>query len=254
MNTPSPEQYAARGFFPNGLIQPPGSFRFSMDALLLASFAVRHCLPEGRGARVLDLGCGCGAAGLACLLAREDAVVLGVDCFPELTRAAAENAALLGVAERYASRALDLEEAACRETLPRWQCDVVIANMPYRAPGSGRLPASPVRRKALFAGPGTVSAFVRSAAQALRPDGCFALVHPWKTRGALFTVLETEGFSHRTVLPVLGTPGKPLLCLVRMESGTAGTGSRELPALVLRHSGGVYSGEALAFCPWLGRA
>ncbi|WP_127479737.1 class I SAM-dependent methyltransferase [Nocardioides pantholopis] len=53
------------------------------------------------GGRVLDLGCGYGVIGLAVAVAAETAVVTGVDVNERAVLLANENAASLGVADRY---------------------------------------------------------------------------------------------------------------------------------------------------------
>lgn len=247
----SPAIAAAREYFPRGLFQPPGSFRFSADALLLAAFVLRRCLAESQGASFLDLGCGCGVVGLACLLAKSDAVCLGVDISPELVAAARANAASLGLEDRFSARKVNLVSMEELATIPEAAFSVVAANMPYRAAGSGRLPASAIRRGALFAGRETMAAFLRGACRALAPGGELALVYPRDTLKDLATALEGQGLFPRLVLPVSTGCGPPTLCLVRAEKGGPGGEAAIEAPLVLRDGGGEYAGEAAAFCPWL---
>ncbi|MDR2893708.1 MAG: methyltransferase [Deltaproteobacteria bacterium] len=132
------EHQKARDFFPRGLSQPPGSFRFSADALLLAAFAARLAgelaagpvdrlsagkatgegygqaagLPpiDSGGRALLDLGCGCGVVGLGFMLLRPEYTALGLDLQPELILAARQNAALLGLEAGYRAREVDLRQ------------------------------------------------------------------------------------------------------------------------------------------------
>lgn len=88
----TPQQAGARALFPRGLSQPPGAYRFGLEALLLA------CLSKPRpGALALDMGTGCGAAGLALALSCQGTKVVGLERLPELCRAAADNAERLGL-------------------------------------------------------------------------------------------------------------------------------------------------------------
>ncbi|MDR3074109.1 MAG: methyltransferase domain-containing protein [Deltaproteobacteria bacterium] len=255
-----PDIAASRALFPRGLRQPPGSFRFSEDALLLAAFILRRCLPLTSGRSLLDLGCGCGVVGLACLLGDEGLACLGADCVPELAQAARDNARALGLASRYAARVLDLASPEARMALPEGSFSLVAANMPYRPSGSGRLPRSGLRQKALIADEGTMPAFLRGAARALAPGGLFALVYPWEAKDALFSGLEAQGFSLRLLLPLSAREGRATRCLVAAGLGRSGgqsggrSGERAVPEppLVLRaRSGKEYGAEAVAFCPWL---
>lgn len=102
--------FSARKHFPRGLLQPPGSFRFSSDALLLAAFAQTCCterVQAGHAERVqaplhvLDIGTGCGVVGLAILCQSPQHRVWGIDILPELIDAARHNAEHLGLADAF---------------------------------------------------------------------------------------------------------------------------------------------------------
>ncbi|SBW01328.1 Methyltransferase small [uncultured delta proteobacterium] len=244
--------YSARAYFPRGLAQPPGSFRFSADALLLASFALRHCLPE-TGGTVLDLGCGCGVVALACLLGDSRLQGAGVDAQPDLVAAARENAVRLGLERVFTAAVMDLAATADRERLAKGGYSPVLANMPFRASGSGRLPRDASRRKALFADEATMPAFLAAAKHALAPDGSFALIYPWDNRERLLHALEEHGFAPVALLPVrTGTPDGARCCIRAVHAHPGSGGVTVLPPLVLRAGkGGPYTGEAIAFCPWL---
>ncbi|MDL2210182.1 methyltransferase domain-containing protein [Desulfovibrio sp. OttesenSCG-928-O18] len=247
----SPTIAAAREYFPRGLFQPRGSFRFSTDALLLAAFVLRHCLAQSRPTPILDLGCGCGVVGLACLLGESEATCLGVDMAPELVAAAEANAASLGMNERFVAQQVHLvieEECAA---IPQTAFSVVAANMPYRAPGSGRLPKNAVRRAALFAERETMPAFLRAARRALAPKGALALVYPWDGLGELLAGMEKQKLFPSFILPVATKGVTPGLCLVRAEKEAPAREAAVAAPLVLRGKDGVYTGEAASFCPWL---
>ncbi|MCC8194538.1 MAG: methyltransferase [Deltaproteobacteria bacterium] len=244
----------ARARFPRGLVQPAGGFRFSADALLLASYAARSG-PSGNSS-LLDLGCGCGVVGLACLLALPGMTATGVDCLPEQVAAARENAVLLGLADRFAATEKDLDSAAERQTLASGGYALVVANMPYRAPGSGRLPREPARRTALFAKPSTMAAFLAAAKRALAPEGSLALVYPWETRDALLLCLERHGLAPVELLPVMTGRDAGSRILVRAahaETAPAGNVPCSAPLLLYAKEGQGFTREALAFCPWLSR-
>lgn len=249
---------SARERFPRGLIQPLGSFRFSADALLLAAFAVRRCLPDHGPERaapaLLDLGCGCGVVALACLLACPSLRAVGVDIQSDLAAAARENAALLGLETRFAAHAADI--TAQTPPYPPGSFAVAAANMPYRRPGSGRLPRSAARKAALFAEENTIPAFLSAAASALATGGNLALVYPWDERDILLSALPEHGFSPQEILPVSTGTATGSRCLLRAmragEESRKGGGPLILPPLALHQEKGTsYTEEALAFCPWL---
>lgn len=85
------------------------------------SVLLRECEPPGPG-RYLDLGCGWGVIGLAIAVAQPEAVVDAVDVNERAVLLASENAAALGVENRYV--------ASTR--LPAAQYDEIWSNPPIR--------------------------------------------------------------------------------------------------------------------------
>lgn len=256
----------ARAFFPRGLFQPRGSFRFSLDALLLASFLTPA--RQGRGQRLLDLGAGCGvvALGMLCRYPRLEAVALDIQ--PELAEAAGINAARLGFADRFTSLCRDVtdpELPAGREGA----FNLVLANPPYRRRASGRLPASRMRALALFEAEGGLTAFCRAAERAMAPDGRFGVVFPAKRLEELQSALHDAALTPvRPLLVRARAAGPVMLTLIeavksaslcrRMRSGREGACESVGPApdtsLALHEVRGantVFTKQALDFCPFL---
>ena len=168
--------------FPSGLEQPEGSFRFSADALLLASFA-GEMLPREE-AFFVELGTGCGVAALAVLREKPLWRAVGVEIIPPLAEAAGRNAALLGLEERFCVVEGD---AADRATLRRARgaflprggerlFPMVMCNPPWRREGEGRLPPSLLRRTALFGTKETFRNFFQAADGLLEQGGVLAVV------------------------------------------------------------------------------
>jgi release factor glutamine methyltransferase len=86
---------------------------------------VHAALDLGHGARVHEVGTGCGAVALAIKSKRPDLVVTASDISPEAVDVAKENA-----------RGLDLDVAFCRaDGLPAGRYDLVVANLPYTDTG-----------------------------------------------------------------------------------------------------------------------
>ena len=242
----------ARAYFPRGLRQPEGGFRFAVDALLLAAFALRR-FSSVNGA-MLDLGCGCGVVGFTCLLANPCLTAKGVDIQPEQVLAARDNATLLGLVDRFTTEKADLSLDVDRLRLGCGKYALVTANMPYREPGSGRLPRDAARQKALFADDLTMPSFLAAAGQTLMPGGECVLVYPWETRDVLLRSLEENGFSPLELLAVRTGNVAHSRCLIRAGRAVDFPASalRSQPPLDLHdEAGGRFSDKAIAFCPWL---
>lgn len=248
---PSASQAAAREAFPRGLVQPEGGFRFGGDALLLAAFAAG--LP---GSRVADLGTGCGAAGLGYLLAsgEADATVLGLDRDPAMVAAAGQNAASLGLAERFTARCVDVRHIREANDLAPESFDLILCNPPYRDPGSGRRPAGTARDAARFEVGGSLTDFAAAAAFLLVNKGHFACIHLAERLTHVAAALAERRLEIKRLLPVApraDAPAKQILLLARKNGG---------PGLVLEPPLALHAGigsearlteAALCFCPAL---
>ena len=246
----------AREHFPRGLFQPEKSFRFSLDALLLAAYAAR-LRPDWL--RLADLGCGCGPVALGALIlsgAKPGREALGLDRQPELLAAAKKNAALLGFEAVCSVEQADFanyEPGAARDSF-----DLVTANPPYRLPDEGRLPPSPLRRAALFGGRENLAAFVRAGRVLLAPEGLFCLIFPAGRADELTSLLAVEGLALQAACPVFSREAsEPSLVLLAAQkygerNKLAWREQKPLRLYCSLPSGGtILSGEALDFCPFL---
>ncbi len=272
-----PHNQYATAQFPCGLVQPQGSFRFSQDALLLAAFASLFWQEgpeptqpkEGEGGPVplphspllLDIGTGCGVVALRHLLHFPAAHAMGLECQPELMEAAMENARNLGVGGRFVPVLGNVQDFCCQpqgQPMPVFaqRCALVVANPPYRLYGHGRIPASPLREKALFGAAGTVPAFCQVAALALQEEGVFCVVFPAAGFARLQGALHGAGLGVTHTLHVYSRAGEPAqLVLVAATKGVSEIVTR-LPDLVVHHGTGKESRlteAVLAFCPELNR-
>ena len=107
-------------------------FSLSTDSIVLADFARVFS-----GARVCDLGCGCGALGLLLLAKCETLQVTGVEIQEPAARCAAENAAQNGLSQ-FSVLHGDLREY--RTLLPANGFDIVVSNPPYYPVSGGAAP------------------------------------------------------------------------------------------------------------------
>ena len=242
----------ARRAFPTGLEQPAGSFRFSVDALLLAAFSANRT--SNVTDRFIDLGTGCGIVGLAYLLLKENKYQgIGIDCTFELISAAQKNAAKLGLSHQFTPYAGELADTRLLEKIRTEASPVrlVMANPPWRLIGSGRLPATEARRKALFGDRGTFPLFASAASFLLEEGGRFTcIISPDRLQDMLEAMGEA-GLSPRLLQFIHKQKTTPAtFVLIEARKGAHGETSVAEP-VALYGSDGFFTLESLAFCPFL---
>lgn len=155
------------------LRQPRRGLRAGLDAVLLAAG-----IPARPGQRVLEAGCGSGAAFL-CLAARvPDLAFVAVERDPALAALASTNAAANGLADRVEVIVGDVRDLALAGGLPR--CDHGFANPPFWPDGTTS--PDPLRRAATHAAadPAAVGLdhWAGFLAAALAPRGTLTLILP----------------------------------------------------------------------------
>jgi tRNA1(Val) A37 N6-methylase TrmN6 len=234
--------------FPRGLVQPEGFFRFSADALLLASFA-----PGEDARRAADLGTGCGVVAFGLALRFPALSCTGIDREAALVEAARVNAQRLGLAERTIFAPGDVADTSLLARLGRESCELVTANPPYRISGTGRRISAPARQRALEAPAGALADFTRAAAFLLRHHGRFVCILPPARLGDAFAALRAARLEPRRLRCVHPRSGvKAGFVLVEARKNARPDLVIEAPLILHAGARGKTPGpEALAFCPWL---
>jgi len=154
------------------LIQPAEGYRFSLDPLLLADFAV-----GGEARRVIDLGTGCGVIPLIMARKCASANIVGVEVQEELAELAVRNAELNDLTERVEIICADILHL--RKRFPVSSFDLVLANPPYRRDGSGRISPKKGRDRARHETTATMADFLGVGKYLVKPGGMISFIyHP----------------------------------------------------------------------------
>jgi tRNA1(Val) A37 N6-methylase TrmN6 len=215
------------------LVQPRQGLRAAIDPVLLAA-----AVPAAPGARVLEAGCGTGAAFL-CLAARVAGLaVLAVERDPELAALAQRNAAANGVAAEVL--AADVADLPGARALPA--CDHAFANPPWW-PG-GTPPPESRRAAATHEGEAGLEAWAAFLAAPLRHGGTLTLVLPAARFDAGAAALRRAGCGGVALLPLWPRAGRPAK-RVLLQARRGGRGpARVLPGLVLHAAAGGFTPDA----------
>jgi tRNA1(Val) A37 N6-methylase TrmN6 len=230
------------------LRQPKSGHRAGHDAMLLAA-----ATPARSGDRVVDLGAGVGAAGLAVArrVAGINLALVEIDeGLAELARANASRNAiaadvlLLDVtsgAERFASSGL-LPDSA----------DVVLMNPPFNDASRHRASPDRSREIAHVATADTLDEWIRASRRILKSGGNLSLI--WRADGIAEVLAGlSRGFGSLVILPVHGDAASPAIrVLIRaVKGGRAPT--RLLAGLALNDEAGSPSPNVRAILAGEGR-
>lgn len=212
-----------------GLVQPEKGYRAGMDAALLA--AACDARP---GERVIEAGCGPGAALLSAAVRRPQSLFVGVERDPAALALAQDNIAANGLSERVQALAGDVGQRFGALALPAF--DAAMANPPFfDDPGAIRGPA-PEREGAWIADQG-LEAWTRFLLKAVREGGTITLIHRADRLADILALLANGAgsFRIRPVQPFADEPAKRVLVRA-IKTGKAPL--LLLPALVLHDRDG----------------
>jgi tRNA1(Val) A37 N6-methylase TrmN6 len=218
------------------LRQSRDGYRAGMDAALLA--AACDAKP---GQRVIEAGCGPGAALLAAAFRRKDAEFTGIERDPDALALAEQNIALNKLGTRVQVMAGDVAQPFSRLKLKPF--DAAIANPPFFDDAGALRGPAPERRAAWIADEG-LAAWTGFLLKAVREGGTITVIHRADRLGDLLALLgdKAGSFQVRAIHPFADTPAKRVLVRA-IKTGKAPLSL--LPPLILHERGGAkHSTEA----------
>jgi tRNA1(Val) A37 N6-methylase TrmN6 len=215
------------------LRQPRRGFRAGLDSILLASAVTP-------GVRLMEAGCGVGAALLAVALRLPQSSLLGIEQQPAIADLARSNAAANGLADRVRIETGDALQAG-GQAGGQGGFDGVFCNPPYDDGRLGRLPA-PERRHAHVTDYG-LDMWVARLADRLVGGGALTMIHRADRLDALLSALSGRlgGASVRPLHPHETTPASRVI--IRAIKGSRAPLTL-LPGLVLHTADGRFTPTA----------
>ena len=210
------------------LRQPKSGHRAGHDAMLLAAATPAHS-----GDRVVDLGAGVGAAGLAVARRVAGIELVLVEIDEALVGLARGNAAANAIAADV--RVIDVTSAAevfAAAALAPDSFDVVLMNPPFNDPERHRASPDRAREIAHVAKAGTLESWIHAGRRILKSGGNLTLI--WRADGLAEVLAALDrGFGSLKILPVHGDASAPAIrVLIRAIKG--GRAPAELyPGLML---------------------
>ncbi len=210
------------------LRQPAKGYRAGLDAALLAA-----ACDVVDGARVIEAGCGVGAALLAAAARCPGARFWGVERDPEAAALARHNVGANDLAGRVDVQEADIGAGGSPDGAP---FDAALCNPPFFDDPQALRAPHPAKRGAFMADDG-LGAWTGYLVKAVRDGGTVTLIHRADRLADMLTLLGASAgsFQVRPVQPFVDEPaGRVIVRAVR--GGKAPL--RLLPALVLHERGG----------------
>ena len=220
------------------LRQPARGYRAAIDPVFLAA-----AVPARAGERVLDLGCGVGAAAL-CLLTRLPAVeVTGLELQGEMARLAVDNAKSNGLSARF--RVLQGDILAPPATLEPGTFDRVMLNPPYLTAAAARPAECPAQATATREAEAGLADWLRAAIHLLRPKGSLTVIHRADRLDAILAALQGHAGEVK-VFPLWPGAERPAKRVVVAARKAVATPVTLMAGLVLHGAGGGFTPAAEA--------
>ena len=221
------------------LFQPRHGYRVAIDPVMLAA-----AVPAQAGDRVLDLGCGSGAAALALAARVAGVAIVGLELEPALVRLARRSAQASGLADRVDFVIGDLLEPPAVAAPGGF--DHVMANPPYLAAGRGNEPTEAGKRAATVEGRAALSHWLAMALAMAKPGGTVTVVHRFDRSGEVIKGLAA-GAGGVAVFPLwpLEAGRDAKRAIVQATKGAKGP-TRTAAGMVLHRADGGYTPAAEA--------
>jgi tRNA1(Val) A37 N6-methylase TrmN6 len=223
------------------LVQPKRGHRVGTDAALLIAAA-----GDASQGRIVDVGAGVGAVGLALAERNPLASVDLVEIDPDLAALAEGNAARNGLEARIRVLRLDaLNSRERREAGLLESAACVVTNPPFFEVGTVRGSPNEGKKRAHVLGPAGLAGWIQASLSMLAADGRFVMIHRPQALSAILAVIGSRlgGLALLPVYPAIGASAHRMLV-----SGVKGSKAplRLAPGLVLHGAEGRLTDDAHA--------
>ena len=213
-------------------------FKLGTDSILLADF-----VKIGSYRRGIDLGCGSGILPLLLLNRSEKLCMTGLEINEEACTCARENLARNGFEARSNIVLGDIKN--CRSLFRSGELDLVVANPPYFAEGTGYSSPDASRANAREEKSCSLDDICSAAAFLCKTGGAFCLVHRAERLSEVFCKLSEVGLEPKRLRTVShNASNEPSLVLIEARRGGK-PGLKIMPPLFLRNSDGSETDEVL---------
>jgi tRNA1(Val) A37 N6-methylase TrmN6 len=189
--------------------QPARGYRVNVDTILLAA-----AVEAPSGARLMEPGCGVGAALLAVAARSENTRFVGLERDQNTAAFARENVALNGMSDRVEIVLGDVLERSANVGV----FEGVFFNPPFDAEGDGRPPAE--ARRAAHVTDAPIDAWIAALADRLTGGAALTFIHRAARLGEIMSALHGRlgGVEIMPVRPTAAAPAKRIIVRARKGS------------------------------------
>lgn len=211
-------------------------YRFSVDAILLATFAAPWA-----GRTLVEFGTGCGIVSLLLASRLPDVRIDAIDIQPLLAELAAGNVGANALGGRVTVHCRDLKTVSAADF---GAADSIVCNPPFYPLGTGRLNPDDQRAQARHELRATLTDVIAAARRTLKKSGSLVMIYPAERTGELLATMRVRGIEPKLLQCVHAyADGDAQMVLVRGRLGV-GTGMTVAAPLVLYHRDGSYTDAA----------
>jgi tRNA1Val (adenine37-N6)-methyltransferase len=218
------------------IIQRQRGYRFSIDALLLASFVTLKDKD-----RVIELGTGSGIISVIMAQHSNLARILGVEIQEGLFSIALRNISLNSLGDRVEVIRGDVRKPA--SCCGPQSFSLAVFNPPYRRIHSGRINPDSEKAAARHEIFGTAGDFVEAAAWALQTGGRMSAIYPSTRMAELISKMRSARIEPKKLRPVYSRQGTSAVFVLVEGVKEGGEELEIMPPLVIYDARGEYTDE-----------
>jgi tRNA1Val (adenine37-N6)-methyltransferase len=222
------------------IFQKKGGYRFSVDTILLAGFAVKKA-----SGTIADIGTGSGVLPVLLAKHKKFTSITGIEIQEDLASLAKKNIIFNKCDDRVKIIHADIKKI--KKCFPPEKFDAVITNPPFYPAGSGKINPDKQNAIARHEVHGTLHDFISGSAFLLKQTGKFFAVYSAARVVDIITELRHRNIEPKALQFVHGMKDAPASMVLIEGVKGAGTEAKTLPPLILYDSEGNYTAQAKSF-------
>ncbi len=218
------------------LIQRPGEYCFTSDAVLLSNYARVRA-----GGTIVDLGTGNGVIALLVAAKTAAAQVVGIELQPEVARLAQRNVVYNGLQARVRIVQGDVANAA--QLLGKECAQTVVTNPPYFPMPSGLKRATPSAALSRHESSCDLNEWIRSAADLLQWGGSLYMIHKTERMAEVLSALTARNLAPKRVTLIFPKASKQADTFI-VQAKKGGKHGMRLDTLIVFEESGAMTADA----------